>query len=130
MSLFVVTFGQRFHRDQHPLFPPAHPDGWVAVEARDEHQAHLLAFAALGRQWAFVYPASMPGRFAEASYPLGCLGWIISVRGDGARVIPRSERCGWVEKRPDDIHAKCGGPAICPACRVEQLIAEAAVLQL
>ena len=31
MSLFCVTFGQRYRLDPHPASPLIHPDGWDAA---------------------------------------------------------------------------------------------------
>jgi hypothetical protein len=62
MAEFRITFGQRYYREYHPAFVEGRidfepdPDGWVTVIAEDEGQAREMAFAQLGRAWAFVYP--------------------------------------------------------------------------
>lgn len=52
---FRVTFGQRFHRDEHPTFPAAHPDGWVTILAADRDTAHRAAMERLGQAWGSLY---------------------------------------------------------------------------
>ena len=53
---FRVTFGQKYRREDHPTLPEAHPDGWLAVFAADEHQARLLTFDKLGTAWSMLRP--------------------------------------------------------------------------
>lgn len=55
---YRFTFGLQFAREKHPLFPAAHPGGWLAVIARHEEIARAVAFAVLGPMWAFCYTAA------------------------------------------------------------------------
>lgn len=52
---FYVTFGRRYAREEHPVLPGAHPDGWLLVHADNEEAARRLVVAKLGIRWAFIY---------------------------------------------------------------------------
>lgn len=59
MPEYRVTFGSRYRYDPYPNqdaldFVP-HPNGWVCIEAENEPQARLAAFALLDQAWAFLY---------------------------------------------------------------------------
>lgn len=43
MSEFRVTFGQRYASEPHPIWPEAHPDGWLAIIATDRPAAEEFA---------------------------------------------------------------------------------------
>jgi len=68
---FFVTFGQRYRQETHPVFPPAHPDGWLrVVGAADITQAREAAFKTLGSQWSNIYADELH----PETFPLGELG--------------------------------------------------------
>jgi len=68
---FFVTFGQQERRETHPVFPPAHPDGWLrVVGAQDIAQAREATVKTLGHRWSNIY-AEEPG---PKLFPLGELG--------------------------------------------------------
>ena len=80
---FRVTFGQRYPREEHPLWPQAHRDGWLAIEAPTAIAARVVALAVLGVHWSDIYgpdadvdwslfPRGELGRIKYADAPL-CL---------------------------------------------------------
>lgn len=73
---YRITFGVRYADEPHPLFLPAHPDGWVAVLAVSEDAARRLVHARIGNAWAFIYQPGHPGYPASAGrhYKRGELG--------------------------------------------------------
>jgi hypothetical protein len=70
---FYLTFGQRYLRESHPLFPAAHPDGWIQIEAPTYAAARSLAAQHLKDRWAFLYSAD---DFRPELFPLGALAQI------------------------------------------------------
>lgn len=71
MPDFYITFGDRERHEEHPTFPPAHPDGWVRVAAPDQAAAHKAAYDAFGFRWSFARQAhELEPRF----HPRGELG--------------------------------------------------------
>jgi hypothetical protein len=69
---FYVTFGQKYRREEHPLWPLAHPDGWLEVEAPSEKDARLLLHKALGKYWGFIY--TNLESLTPSYYPRHCIG--------------------------------------------------------
>jgi hypothetical protein len=67
---FFVTFGQRYHREPHPTFPQAHPDGWVEIIAPNYATAWQITQDHLGNHFAFIYEEE---QLEKPFYPLGCL---------------------------------------------------------
>lgn len=55
MSLYYVTFGQKYAHEDHPRIPTAHPDGWLTIEAPDEETARDKAFELTDGAFAFMY---------------------------------------------------------------------------
>lgn len=57
MRNYYVTFGQRYHREEHPFlgFMPLLPDGWVRVEAESEVEARNLISNTLGVRYSSLY---------------------------------------------------------------------------
>lgn len=66
---FMVTFGQKYRREEHPC--GGHPDGWFELEAESQGEAREKANAAMGRTWAFIYAETI---FDAEFYPKGKLG--------------------------------------------------------
>lgn len=54
-NLFYFTFGQKYRHQPHPRSGPAHPDGWVTVEADDANAARVDMFRHYGPFWAMQY---------------------------------------------------------------------------
>ena len=74
-----VTFGQRFAREQHPLLPDAHPDGWYEMEApdgTDPAEVHALLRNLLGENWSMAYPPENWNPAVARHFHRGCLGTI------------------------------------------------------
>lgn len=71
MPEYYVTFGDRERREEHPTFPPAHPDGWVKVTADSLRQANRAAYDAFGFRWSTIRE---PDELTPTFYPLGELG--------------------------------------------------------
>jgi hypothetical protein len=61
---YVVTFGQKYARETHPLLPEAHPDNWVVIEAPGLGEAREAAYGALADLWCDAYS---PQTWAEIS---------------------------------------------------------------
>ena len=63
---FRLTFGIRYAHEEHPLFPKAHPDGYVAVLAPTYEAARSLVITRVGHQWAFLYePGGLKEQFCH-----------------------------------------------------------------
>lgn len=73
---FFVTFGQRYARENHPSFPPAHPDGWAVVEAPDWDSARGIVVEELGSDWSGLYGKEDFMTDAAERYPRGKVGMI------------------------------------------------------
>lgn len=86
---FRVTFGTRYATEVHPLFPAAHPDGWVAVLAETEDAARRLVHERIGSAWGFIYRPLHPGYPASVGrhFP----------RGQLARWATPDARCAQME---------------------------------
>jgi hypothetical protein len=68
---YYVTFGSQYRRrGQHPLFPPAHHDGYVVVEAEDYGEAEKLAHMALGDDYEMIYAGQITASLPQGR-PLG-----------------------------------------------------------
>jgi hypothetical protein len=79
MNTYIVTFGQKYRHEDHPILGAVRvlPDGWVMIIAPSQSAAHAAAHHCLGTAWSFIYDldhwtAYECGRF----FPLGCLGTI------------------------------------------------------
>lgn len=55
METFVVTFGQKYRFDTHPVCSKIDANAFLRVEASDEMEAREKVNALLGRDWAFLY---------------------------------------------------------------------------
>lgn len=77
---FYVTFGQKYARETHPMFPDAHPDGWIEVEADTEYAARCVVVQKIGTGWSSIYSEESwlawedTGRTNDELYPRGCIG--------------------------------------------------------
>lgn len=71
MTEFRVTFGLKYGHREHPTFPAASPRGWLTILARDMDAARMIAHAALGEAWAFLYPVPIDEASWGRLYPLG-----------------------------------------------------------
>lgn len=71
MANYYVTFGQKYHREPHPDFPRANPDGWLRVIAEDYESARKIVTERMGPAWAFMYTED---DFKPEYHPLGELG--------------------------------------------------------
>jgi hypothetical protein len=60
MKEFAITFGFQYDREPHPFFSLAHPQGFIVIEADDEEDARMMAYAHLGSAWAFIYETDSP----------------------------------------------------------------------
>jgi hypothetical protein len=68
---FRVTFGLRYRYDVHPQFPQAHPDGWLAIVARDEEIAWQVAHVVLDYDWAGIYAGPFDEAVWQNRHPAG-----------------------------------------------------------
>jgi hypothetical protein len=82
---FRVTFGTRYATQLHPLFPAAHPDGWLAVLAETEDAARRLVHERIGSAWGFIYRPDFPG------YP------------EAGRRFPRGKLAQWSTWNPIEV---------------------------
>lgn len=74
MATFAITFGQRFPREEHPVFPEADHNGWVEVEATSASDATDAAYAIFGGDWSMVRPLS---DVDTTFFPKGRLGVVV-----------------------------------------------------
>lgn len=78
---FIVTFGQKYSRVEHPFFKKAHPDGYVTVNAANAREARELITAWYGRYWSSLYDEEdffgITG--VLALYPLGELDRLVKM---------------------------------------------------
>lgn len=59
MPDYYATFGERERTEEHPTFPPAHPDGWVKIiNVTDLRLASRAAIDAFGFRWSVVRQAN------------------------------------------------------------------------
>ena len=65
MNEYVVTFGQKYAREIHPLLPGVHPDNWVVIEAPSLDAAREAAYGALDELFCDVYS---PESWADISH--------------------------------------------------------------
>lgn len=73
----IITFGQKFAREPHPILPNAHPDGWYEIEVPDDtDQAGLntIVYAILGSDWSMAYRPDFLSPDWESFLPRGKLG--------------------------------------------------------
>lgn len=91
VPVFYVTFGQRYRHEAHELFPVAHPDGYLVLEAETEDLAREGAFKLCKAHWAFMYTAeqwaepSVSGETVHELWPRGELArFRVTARPSGA----------------------------------------------
>jgi hypothetical protein len=68
---YRVTFGQKYAREEHPRWPPAHPGGWVTVVAGSYGEARAWTVREFGIYWCDVYGAETFASNDEDLYPRG-----------------------------------------------------------
>jgi len=73
MNKYYVTVGQRYRQEQHPLFPRAHPDGWITVHAESYNRAREGVEQVLGEHWSVIYSELS---FHKDYFPKGEVGAI------------------------------------------------------
>lgn len=67
---FFLTFGQRYHREEHPTFKAANPDGYVTVWAYTYEKARQIVTKRIGSRFCALYEAE---HFDPSFYPLGSI---------------------------------------------------------
>lgn len=57
MKEYYITFGQKYHREEHPVLGdfPTLPDGYWVVTAESKIAAKSVAFQIFGESWSMVY---------------------------------------------------------------------------
>lgn len=85
---FYVTFGVKYRHTTHPVWPGAHPDGYLQVIAPDEEAARLLVRRSIGPFYAFMYTED---RFDASWCPMGRLAVIYE---DGSSAVERNVNGG------------------------------------
>jgi hypothetical protein len=104
---WAVTFGQRYRREDHPTFLPAHPDGYVVIVTDDalpkawgggEASARDAAVTLMGSQWSGLYEMDTDEWRSDAAqyYPRGQIGQIEQRHGSWVFVEPHQGPC-WCE---------------------------------
>jgi len=68
---FVITFGQKYRSERHPIWDKAHPDGYVIIQANTVEEARAKAFETFDKYWAFIYKKR---DFNPERFPKGILG--------------------------------------------------------
>jgi hypothetical protein len=76
MKTFYVTFGIQYADEPHPLWPKAHPDGYLTIIAKDEEMARRLTAALLATRWAFMYSHEEFDRTKFSRGELGCIAFM------------------------------------------------------
>lgn len=57
MKNFYVTFGVKYHREDHPWWGgPIPHNGYLVIKAEDESSARDIVLDHVGKAWAFIYP--------------------------------------------------------------------------
>jgi hypothetical protein len=84
---FRVTFGQRHPREEHPTFPAADKDGWLAVLAWDYREAYEALAGALGNEWCNFYAPHYATYPQVKWYPKGELGFLDATVSAGQQVV-------------------------------------------
>lgn len=75
MAEFMLTFGQKYAREPHPLYPAAHPDGYVVIEADDYDAARLAVANTFAIYWCDLYTPETWQLYVDY-FPRGELGRI------------------------------------------------------
>jgi hypothetical protein len=66
--IFYLTFGVQYAHEEHPVFPPAHPDGWISIHACCYRHAREAAFFTFGIHWCELLSEPM---FPPELFPRG-----------------------------------------------------------
>lgn len=80
----IITFGQRYAQEPHPVDHRIHPDGWIVSVGTDYATAREQAWGVLGEHFAFDYPADT--FTSEGHYPRGEIGRIVD--GELTMAVP------------------------------------------
>lgn len=88
---YRITFGQKYAREAHPVFPAAHPDGWVTILASDYASARATAFASLGRFWGDLYDMELKGNRFLGDVLGHATDWSLFPRGELGRIAATPE---------------------------------------
>ena len=81
---FRMSFGFRFANEPHPVFPQAHPHGWLTIWASDYEQARSAAWHLFQGAWCDLYsPETWDEMAADIgwNWPFGQLGELQVVPG-------------------------------------------------
>jgi hypothetical protein len=68
---YRVTFGQKYHREEHPTCPEAHPDGWVTILAPNYVLARRSAADVLERWFCDLVDVAEQPDYPWDLYPRG-----------------------------------------------------------
>lgn len=77
MTKYILTFGQKYHREPHPTLGdmPNLPDGYFTIEAGTERDAREWLINNIHNQYGFIYAESeYPARDLERYHPAGSFG--------------------------------------------------------
>lgn len=83
MPKFIVTIGQQYFRDPHPILGEgATPNGYLTVESFNQRSAEREVWTFLGREWSNIYTEERffdpepddSGMRSEDYYPAGSFG--------------------------------------------------------
>lgn len=89
---YRVTFGQRHPREEHPTFPAADKDGWLAVLAWDYREAFEGLVRTLGNEWCNLYAPHYATYPQLKWYPKGELGFLDATGPAGQQMVTRPNR--------------------------------------
>lgn len=79
ISIFHLTFGQKYAREPHPVGHWVHPDGVVEIWASSYLEARQLAVQHFGDRWGGIYDADRNKSLKY--YPRGVLAVLDATRG-------------------------------------------------
>lgn len=82
---FVITFGQKYRHEPHPVLGRMHrlPDGFVLIDADNRAQALERAFRVIGQQFAFLYEQN---ELTPSYFPQGLLAVVRA--DDSIEILP------------------------------------------
>jgi len=89
--LWYVTFGQRYHYEEHPRWAQAHPDGVLAIRATGYGEARRRTFELLGSRWSDLMDWEVWQR-AWKLYPRGVVA--VLERDSDVPVAPTARAAG------------------------------------
>ncbi len=77
MPRYYVTFGEKYANEPHPIWPGAHPEGYIEIDAEYEAAARLDVCSVLKTKWELIFHEK---DFIPANYSKGRLATLKEIR--------------------------------------------------